>query len=161
MADQIWAGAWFSQDQIGGLLPPSSNYEGPATAQDPTKFTPWSATPHPQDGSLTTTAKQVYGNAGVSQHGHQANSRTTSSQDIYSSNSFAQLPLLHITVDNNAQPMAPPANSRKRKAQALRDEDWEPVKARVIELHITQDRPLHEVKGIIESEFANLGFSAT
>jgi hypothetical protein len=48
------------------------------------------------------------------------------------------------------------ANTRKRKAPTLRVEDWEPYKARVIELHIDQNRPLPEVKAIME----NSGFKA-
>ncbi|KAJ9636760.1 hypothetical protein H2199_007754 [Coniosporium tulheliwenetii] len=53
--------------------------------------------------------------------------------------------------------MGPPTNPRKRKAPTLRAEDWEPYKARIIELHIEQNRPLPEVKDTIEREF---GFQA-
>jgi Clr5 domain len=53
--------------------------------------------------------------------------------------------------------MAPPLKTRKRKAPTLRADDWEPYKARIIELHVSQSRPLHEVKMIIERE---LGFQA-
>jgi hypothetical protein len=66
--------------------------------------------------------------------------------------------------DANMQSMAPPTrkqiapSKRKRNAATLRRDDWEPVKARVIELHITQKMPLPEVKKIIEDEF---GFTAT
>ncbi|KAF2490246.1 TPR-like protein [Lophium mytilinum] len=64
-------------------------------------------------------------------------------------------------VDNTpAMPrtsMAPPANPRKRKAPTLRADDWEPYKARVLELHITLKLPLPEVKKRIEYEF---GFNA-
>lgn len=63
------------------------------------------------------------------------------------------------TGDANVQSMAPPPNPRKRKARTLRVDDWEPVKSRVIQLHITEDRPLLEVKKVIESEFP--GFVAT
>ncbi|PVH70226.1 hypothetical protein DL98DRAFT_388852, partial [Cadophora sp. DSE1049] len=55
----------------------------------------------------------------------------------------------------------PLPRSRKRKAQTLRDEDWEPVKRRVIELHITQNIPLPEVKIRVEEEFKSSGFTAT
>jgi hypothetical protein len=51
----------------------------------------------------------------------------------------------------------PPVKSRKKKAPTLRANDWEPFKARIIELHITQKRSLPEVKKMIESE---LGFVA-
>ena len=61
-----------------------------------------------------------------------------------------------------AAPMAPPPpRTRKRKAPTLRADDWEPVKSRVIELHITQKLPLQEVKKIVETEFMSSGFSAT
>jgi hypothetical protein len=65
------------------------------------------------------------------------------------------------TNDDNVQSMAPPPNQRKRKAPTLRHDDWEPVKARVIELHITQNRPLREVKEIVEEEFRATNFTAT
>src|SRR5579871_6934804 len=48
---------------------------------------------------------------------------------------------------------ASPPKKRKRKALTLRSEDWEPVKSRVIELHIVQNLPLPDVKKIIETEF--------
>jgi hypothetical protein len=51
----------------------------------------------------------------------------------------------------------PPIKRRKKKAPTLRASDWEPFKARIIELHITQKRSLPEVKKMIESE---LGFVA-
>lgn len=47
---------------------------------------------------------------------------------------------------------------RKRKAATLRAKDWEPYKARIVELHISEDRPLEEVMQLMELEF---GFSAT
>ena len=53
--------------------------------------------------------------------------------------------------------MAPPTRVRKRKAPTLRDSDWEPYKDRIVQLHITQDRPLPEVKKIMEEE---TGFTA-
>lgn len=59
--------------------------------------------------------------------------------------------------------MGPPATStpRKRKAPTLRREDWEPVKARIIELFGSQSLPLREVKDMIEQEFEMIGFTAT
>jgi len=50
-------------------------------------------------------------------------------------------------------PMAPLAQPRKRKAPILRADDWEPYKARIIELHITQNHPLGKVKEIVKEEF--------
>lgn len=52
------------------------------------------------------------------------------------------------------QSMAPPAlNPRKRKAPTLHADDWIPVKARIVELHLDENMPLPEVKGKIEQEF--------
>ncbi|KAF1838133.1 hypothetical protein BDW02DRAFT_489931 [Decorospora gaudefroyi] len=53
--------------------------------------------------------------------------------------------------------MDPPAIPRRKKAPTLRESDWEPYKARIIELHITQKRPLPEVRLLIEKEY---GFTA-
>lgn len=72
-----------------------------------------------------------------------------------------QLPVPDGTNDVHVQPMAPPPNPRKRKAPTLRLDEWEPVKARVIELHITQNLPLPEVKKMVEEEFKSSGFTAT
>lgn len=54
-------------------------------------------------------------------------------------------------------PMLPPSGHRKPKAPTLRAQDWEPYKARIVELHIDQKLPLREVKEKIEQEF---GFKA-
>jgi hypothetical protein len=62
----------------------------------------------------------------------------------------------------DVQSMAPPAaQSRKRKAPTLRNEDWEPIKTRVIDLHIAQRLPLPRVKEMVEQEFKSTGFTAT
>jgi hypothetical protein len=53
--------------------------------------------------------------------------------------------------------MDPPAPSRKKKAPTLRASDWEPYKARIIELHIVQNLSIPNVRSIIEEEF---GFKA-
>jgi hypothetical protein len=73
----------------------------------------------------------------------------------------SHFPVTGETDDIHVQSMAPPSTSRKRKAPTLRDEDWEPVRARVIELHITQKLPLPDVKKLIEEEFKSFGFTAT
>lgn len=59
------------------------------------------------------------------------------------------------TTDTTAPSMGPPTRTRKRKAPTLHADDWEPYKARIIELHIEQDPPLplREVKDTIETEF--------
>lgn len=63
-------------------------------------------------------------------------------------------------ASNALQPLMPPPplSSRKRKAPTLRDGDWTPVKARILELHIEQNTPLPTVKILIEEEFS---FEAT
>lgn len=48
--------------------------------------------------------------------------------------------------------------TRKRKAPTLRAIDWEPVKCRIIELHITQNISLPDVQEQVKKEF---GFEAT
>lgn len=49
--------------------------------------------------------------------------------------------------------MGPPIRPRKRKAPTLHANAWEPYKARIVELHITQGVPLKEVKEHVEKEF--------
>jgi len=86
------------------------------------------------------------------------------SQDISSLIPYhdALLQSQSVSQDLNARiaPLADlgrPANTRKRKAPTLRAEDWEPHKARIIELHIHNAKPLPEVKDIMEKE---TGFKA-
>ena len=64
-------------------------------------------------------------------------------------------PPFNETKDKTAPSMGPPTKTRKRKAPTLHADDWEPYKARIIELHIEQDPPLplREVKDTIETEF--------
>ena len=50
-------------------------------------------------------------------------------------------------------PTRPPTRPRKRKAPTLHANAWEPYKARIVELHITQGVPLKEVKQHVEKEF--------
>lgn len=52
--------------------------------------------------------------------------------------------------------MSPPS-MRKRKAPTLYRRDWEPVKSRIAELYVTENRPLKEIKETLELEF---GFTA-
>lgn len=51
--------------------------------------------------------------------------------------------------------MAPTKKPRKKKAPTLHASAWEPVKERIIELHITRQPalPLRQVKEIIETEY--------
>lgn len=68
-------------------------------------------------------------------------------------------------ADNATASQPPPASSiaipdtraRKKKARTLRESDWEPYKDRIIQLHLTEKRPLTEVKTTVEQEF---GFTA-
>jgi hypothetical protein len=53
------------------------------------------------------------------------------------------------SLDNTTYASVKP---RKPKAPTLREADWEPHKARIIELHISEKRPLKEVKQIMEAE---------
>lgn len=82
--------------------------------------------------------------------------------------SFDPSPALHSHEHNGVEPtsgvqttpatsMPPPSQKRKRKVPTLRANDWEPYKARIVELHIAQRLPLPEVKQKIEGEF---GFTA-
>lgn len=57
------------------------------------------------------------------------------------------------TQTTPAIPMGPPIRPRKRKAPTLHANAWEPYKARIVELHITQGVPLKEVKEHVEKEF--------
>jgi hypothetical protein len=93
---------------------------------------------------------------------------TAMTTQSYASRTFDPTPPLHISEPQNAEsysdnqimpaiPMMPPTMTRKRRAPTLRAGDWEPYKARIVELHITQRLPLREVKEKVEREF---GFTA-
>lgn len=93
--------------------------------------------------------------------------RVTPSQ-IHVAHSFDPSPALYTHAANNTGsfgdtritptiPMGPPTRPRKRKAPTLRASDWEPYKARIVELHIMEKRPLQEVREAIKMEF---GFTA-
>jgi hypothetical protein len=53
--------------------------------------------------------------------------------------------------------MGPPPKRRKKKAPTLRAKDWEPYKARILDLHVTQKLSLETVKNMMEMKF---GFTA-
>ncbi|GAB1310447.1 hypothetical protein MFIFM68171_00657 [Madurella fahalii] len=53
--------------------------------------------------------------------------------------------------------MGPPAKPRKPKAPTLSAAAWLPYKDKIIELHVRDHRPLHEVKEIMETDY---GFKA-
>ncbi|CAN9213187.1 unnamed protein product [Alternaria alternata] len=71
-----------------------------------------------------------------------------------------------VSIADNATALQPPPASsnaipdtraRKKKAPTLRESDWEPYKDRIIQLHLTEKRPLTEVRTTVEQEF---GFTA-
>jgi hypothetical protein len=55
------------------------------------------------------------------------------------------------------KPAPSPAISRRKKVPTLHESDWAPYKDRIVQLHIHENRPLGEVKEIMEKEF---GFCA-
>jgi len=148
--DYSWPGGWFPpQDPTPWTLLPFSAPEYPAILSIPADFQQWISTAYEQSEHVTTSAVHVVP--------HQ-------SEFPYANDTIAQSHQLQLSDNTNAhnvQSMAPPPNPRKRKAPTLRQEDWEPVKARIVELHITQNMPLPEVKQIVEEEFKSIGFIAT
>jgi hypothetical protein len=152
--DYLWQGSMFPLEDYTVLNPlpfPTSEY--------PTEFPLTTSTSYNQDESVTTSAVHVIPHQSGFPDNHMAlppslytNDTGIQSHQLLSSNN---------TSATNMQLMAPPPNRRKRKAPTLRSDDWEPVKARVIDLHITQKQPLPKVKQIIEEEFKISRFSAT
>ncbi|KAJ4175793.1 hypothetical protein NW767_015671 [Fusarium falciforme] len=71
--------------------------------------------------------------------------------------SFGDIGDIGDTQTMPATPMGPPPKRRKKKAPTLRAKAWEPYKARILELHVTQKLSLGKVKKKIEEEF---GFTA-
>jgi hypothetical protein len=55
------------------------------------------------------------------------------------------------------QPASLPATSRRRKVPTLYECDWASYKNRIVQLHIRENRPLKEVRAIMENE---VGFCA-
>jgi hypothetical protein len=106
----------------------------------------------------------VYGDIAVDYNNSFAASQTLLSVNPNANDIVVQSQQLAIsngTSNIDVQPITPRPNSRKRKAPTLRADDWEPVKARVIELYIDRERPLPEVKEVVEQEFNSIGFTAT
>ncbi|KAF3044147.1 hypothetical protein E8E12_010387 [Didymella heteroderae] len=65
------------------------------------------------------------------------------------------LPNGHDVSNDLVVPTGP--SKRKPKATTLRDQDWEPLRARIVELHIIGDLPLKTVKEVLQKEY---GFHA-
>lgn len=129
-----------------GLSYPAQNFYVPWQAYEPygVHFALDSASQaQPQGGQLTTGQSYILQSLDPSpaprSHERNGTVSTSDSQDI------------------PAIPMGPPTRPRKRKAPTLRADAWEPYKARIIELHITQKLPLRKVKEIVKEES---GFTA-
>jgi hypothetical protein len=146
-----------------GLLPLAPPTQGHPTIEESwsTSYTQWIRPDiHNQSVFFSHPLVHDYGNTAHSSNGS-ADGQTLQ-LDPNASNTAAlsqQQPTYHGISNANMQPMGPPPIRRKRKAPTLRQDDWEPVKARVIELHITKKLPLPEVKKAVEAEFT--GFTAT
>jgi hypothetical protein len=150
------------------LLPPATplpTYEHSAVERSSSaaSYSQWLPLPsHDQGSYLPGLVVQAHGDTTAHYSNRLAAGQTSLSLDPNVNNMVAQsqqLPIFDGTAD--VQPMAPPPNTRKRKAPTLRVDDWEPVKSRVIELHITQKLPLPEAKKMVEEEFKSIGFTAT
>jgi hypothetical protein len=117
-----------------------------------------------QESYLSRSVVHDYGSTAASYHDTFMISQTSLPLDSHVNNAIAtlqQLPMSDGASDADVQLITPQPNPRKRKAPTLRNDDWEPVKARVIELHITEKLPLPEVKERVEQEFKAIGFTAT
>lgn len=116
-----------------------------------------------QGSYLTSQWVQPYGNTAMFYQGCFTPDQISLSIGQNPATAVIQSHQLQIADGTNnvpAQSMAPPPKPRKRKAPTLRRDKWEPVKARVIELHISQKLPLPEVQKIVEEEFKSSGFRA-
>jgi hypothetical protein len=151
---------------IGDPFPPPNPLYPVIHSTPSSSYSPWAPLyPYNQGGYPPHQAVQTHGNntTAFDSNGF-AGHQMSLSLEPTPTNTFAplqQLPISASTDDAHVQSMAPPPKPRKRKAPTLRDDDWEPVKARVIELHITQNVPLPEVKQIVEEESKSIGFTAT
>jgi hypothetical protein len=115
-----------------------------------------------QGGDLYDLSMQTVGNTAISYSNGFMDSKNLMWLNMNPNDGVTHLPqplMSEGTGNAGVQSMPPPPNPRKRKAPTLREEDWEPVKERVIELHVNQDIPLNKVMDIIEEEFP--GFTAT
>lgn len=145
---------------------PSQNREQPATEwqsfKDYSQLLPLPS--YDQDWYLASQEVQHYGNTATFHQEGFTTSQMSLPMDQDPATTVIQLDQHPIAEGTNIvplQPMAPPPKPRKQKAPTLRLDKWEPVKARVIELHISQNLPLPKVKEIVEEEFKSSGFTAT
>jgi hypothetical protein len=153
---------------IRSILPPP-NHGHPSVEHTPlAKHPQWiPLSSYDQVESLPSPAVQEYGNFTVSYRNSPGDGQLSQSLNPDPNETVAppqQLPTsggINSTSDDIMLLMTPPPSRRKRKARTLRDDDWEPVKARVIELHIIQNVSLPKVKQIVEEEFKSIEFRAT
>ena len=119
---------------------------------------------HDQGGCYLGPAAQSYGNNPISHRSGFTEGQMASSFSQYPTPIATQphqLPIYDGASGEYLQPMAPLPKSRKRKNPTSSLNDWEPVKARAIELYFTLDLKLLEVKTRIEEEFKLSDFTAT
>jgi hypothetical protein len=144
--------------------PPDVGYAA-AEGIPPANDTQWGPIPSYEQGSfLSASVVQAHGNATTFHIDDHFSSRIALPLQFDPADTITQSPQMlppNSTNATNVQTMAPPPNPRKRKAPTLLLHDWEPVKARLIELHIVKKIPLPKVKKILEEEFKSSGFSAT
>jgi hypothetical protein len=162
-------------EYLGQLLPQgypqqpplsSQNHVQPATERQPfNDYTPLlSLYSYDQGSYLTSQGVQPYGNTAMFYQRSFTPGQISLSIGQNPATAVIQSHQLQIADGTNSvpvQPMAPPPKPRKRKAPTLRRDKWEPVKARAIELHISQKLPLPEVQKTVEEEFKSSGFTAT
>jgi hypothetical protein len=146
-------------------LPPPPHKNHTATNHSSLSHPQWlPLSPHDQPGDLSVPVGSAYGNTTALYSNGLASNHTSLFPNTNADIMVLQSPQLPVPDSNSStdvQSMAPPPNPRKRKAPTLRVDDWEPVKARVIKLHITENLPLPEVKKIVEQEYRSIGFTAT
>lgn len=56
------------------------------------------------------------------------------------------------------EPLVTAKSQRRRKAPTLREHDWEPLKTRIVDLHVKMNMSLPDVRALMQKE---QGFDAT
>jgi hypothetical protein len=152
------------QDETAGPPPQLLTSGHPALERSPfASYAPWiPLSSHGQPGYLSDLGTEGYDN--ITAHSGNGLLASSTALSLNANDLVIQSHQLQISDGTDAldlQSRAPPPHPRKRKAPTLREDDWNPVKARILELHITQNLPLPEVKELVEREFESIGFSAT
>jgi hypothetical protein len=99
----------------------------------------------------------AFGSALQAQHPGSGYTGSSMPSPAVRNNAVHNVALSNSAQNSSAPSMGPPSRPRKRKAPTLRADDWEPYKARVVELYVNQGLALKKVKEKIEEEF---GFTA-